>query len=172
MWWLRCLTVKQVIQIQLLVKSLNFLKILFCWIRWELWKNRNICNMSHCKVTAYIINNIEGKYCKPTQLDSWLLCPDISCTWIYSIILPAGISSYPWGLQFGWTGAGPVFYSSFDYLNGLVLMERDTVAKFPLIQGKVILRPFVWATVGHWQRPSASKELTVYMQLSISRQPG
>ena len=31
-----------------------------------------------------------------------------------------------------------------NYLNGLVLMERDAVAKFPLIQGKVILRPFVW----------------------------
>ena len=47
--------------------------------------------------------------------------------------------SESWTSPDGWTGAGPVFYSGFDCLDGLVVMEGTQQSTLSLIEGKVLI---------------------------------
>ena len=60
-YWLKCLTAKQAVWVQFLVKSLNFWKIFcsICLIRWELWKNSNV------KFSLWTQFDVRVNWCDP-----------------------------------------------------------------------------------------------------------
>ena len=58
--------------------------------------------------------------------------------YIYAFVLD-DISSHPWGSDVGWSGPEPLYYNSFDNLNGFVLMEGDQPSSLSPILGKVLI---------------------------------